>query len=65
MKTLMADEDAQETDVAPFVRGQLLTLSGELSTAAAPVTHRATRLHYLDAIARIEAILEPTADSAP
>ena len=65
MKTLMADEDAQETDVAPFVRGQLLTLSGELSTAVAPVTHRATRLHYLDAIARIEAILEPTADSAP
>ena len=64
MKTLMADEDAQETDVAPFVRGQLLTLSGELSTAAARVTHRATRLHYLDAIARIEDILEPTADSA-
>ena len=60
MKTLMADENAQETDVAPFVRGQLQTLSGELAFAAARVSHRATQLHYLDAIARIEAILKPT-----
>ena len=60
METLMADEDAQETDVAPFVRGQLNTLSGELTNAAGRVSHRATRLHYLDAIARIEAILKPS-----
>ena len=65
MKMLMADDDAQETDVAPFVRGQLHTLSGELANAVGRVSHRATRLHYLDAIARIEAILEPTTDSAP
>ncbi len=60
MKTLMADENAQETDVAPFVRGQLQMLSSELAFAAARVSHRATQLHYLDAIARIEAILKPT-----
>ena len=65
MKTLMADEDAQETDIAPFVRGQLHTLSGELANAVGQVSHRATRLHYLDAIARIEAILEPAAERAP
>ncbi len=59
MRTLMADSTAQETDVAPFVRGQLQTLSGELATAAGRVSHRATRLHYLDAVTRIEAILEP------
>jgi hypothetical protein len=58
MKTLMADETAQETDVAPFVRGQLQRLSSELAIAAGRVSHRATRLHYMDAIARIEAILK-------
>ena len=60
MGTLMSDSTAQETDVAPFVRGQLQTLSGELTNAAGRVSHRATRLHYLDAIARIDAILKPT-----
>jgi hypothetical protein len=59
MKTLMADTTAQETDVAPFVRGQLHTLRDELAGAAGQISHRATRLHYLDVIVRIEAILKP------
>ena len=62
MGTLMADSTAQETDVAPFVRGQLETLRAELTNAEGRVSHRATRLHYSDAIARIDAILDPRAD---
>ena len=58
MGALMADTTAQETDVAPFVRGQLQTLEDELDGAAGRSSHRATRLHYLDVIARIEAVLE-------
>ena len=56
---LMEDEEAMRTDVAPFVRGQLAALRGELETAAAGASHRATRLHFLDAVERIDAILEP------
>lgn len=59
MGALMEDEDAMRTDVAPFVRGQLAALRGELEAAAAGASHRATRLHFLDAVERIEAILEP------
>ncbi len=59
MGALMEDEDAMRTDVAPFVRGQLAALRGELEVAAAGASHRATRLHFLDAVERIEAILEP------
>ena len=56
---LMEDEEAMRTDVAPFVRGQLAALRGELEAAAAGASHRATRLHFLDAVERIDAILEP------
>ena len=58
MAELMEDEDALASDVAPFARGQLRTLRGELERGAAQVNHRATRLHYQDAIARIDDILE-------
>jgi hypothetical protein len=58
MAELMEDEDALASDVAPFARGQLRTLRSELERGAARVTHRATRLHYQDAIARIDDILE-------
>ena len=57
MKALMEDEAAMQSDVAPFVRGQLMVLRDEL--AAAGSSHRATRLHFEDAIARIDAVLEP------
>ena len=59
MDALMEDEDAMRSDVAPFAQGQLSALRGELESAAAGASHRATRLHFLDAIERIDAILEP------
>lgn len=59
MDALLEDEDALESDVAPFVRGQLEELRGELENAAQAVGHRATRLHFRDAAARIDAILDP------
>ena len=53
----MEDEAAMQSDVAPFVRGQLMVLRDELGAAGS--SHRATRLHFEDAIARIDAVLEP------
>ncbi|MDT8340364.1 MAG: zinc-dependent metalloprotease [Longimicrobiales bacterium] len=58
METLMEDEDALASDVAPFARGQLRTLRGELERGVSRVNHRATRLHYQDVMARIDAVLE-------
>lgn len=59
MGALMEDEEATRTDVAPFVRDQLAALRSELESAAAGASHRATRLHFLDAVERIGAVLEP------
>ena len=59
MKTLLEDVDALETDVAPFVRGELEMLRGELEDAAEQVRDRATRLHFHDVAARIDAVLDP------
>ena len=59
MGVLMEDEDALQTDIAPFVRGQLGALRGELATGADGMSHRATLLHFHDAIQRIDAILDP------
>ena len=56
--TLMGDEDALASDVAPFARGQLRTLRGELERAASRVSHRATVLHYQDVMARIDDLLD-------
>ena len=56
MGELMEDEDALQSDVAPFVRGELTTLRAQLDGASPG--DRATRLHYRDAVARIDAILE-------
>ncbi|UCC24909.1 MAG: zinc-dependent metalloprotease [Gemmatimonadales bacterium] len=58
MAELMQDEDALASDVAPFARGQLRTLRGELERGVSRVNHRATRLHYQDAMARIDDILD-------
>ena len=58
MAELMEDEEAMQSDVVPFARGQLGVLRGELA-AAAGTSHRATRLHFEDAIARIDAVLDP------
>lgn len=59
MGELMGDEDALQTDVAPFVRGQLSTLRDEIANGAGSVSHRATLLHFHDSIMRIDAILNP------
>lgn len=59
LATLMSDEDALQTDIAPFARGQLTTLRSALQGALARTNHAATRLHYQDAIARIDHILDP------
>jgi hypothetical protein len=56
MAELMEDEDALQSDIAPFVRGELMTLRAQLDGASPG--DRATRLHYRDAVARIDAILE-------
>jgi hypothetical protein len=58
MASLMEDEDALASDVAPFARGQLTTLRTELERGATRLNHRATRLHYQDAMARIDEILD-------
>lgn len=58
-KTLLEDEDALESDVAPLVREQLELLRGELEAAAPQVRDRATRAHFQDGMARIDAILDP------
>jgi hypothetical protein len=59
MADLMQDEDALQSDVAPMVRGQLDTLRDEVERAAERTSHRPTRLHYDDIVARIDAILDP------
>ncbi len=60
LKALMDDEEAMRSDVAPFVRGQLVALRGEL-VAAGDMSHRATHLHVQDVIARIDRALDPKA----
>ena len=59
MGALMEDEDALQTDIAPFVRGQLADLRATLATAEARTNHRATQLHFRDALVRVDAILDP------
>ncbi len=56
---LMEDEDALATDIVAAVRGQLGTLAGEVRAGADRTRDRATRLHYEDVLARIEAMLDP------
>lgn len=47
------------SDVRPFVRGQLTALKTKLRAARNSNLNTETRYHYEDAIARIEALLEP------
>lgn len=57
MGVLLDDEDARQTDIAPFVRGELRALRDALSGAGS--SDRATRLHFEDSVVRIDAILDP------
>ena len=49
--------DVARSDIRAYARGELETLKRQL-TAANP-SDRATRLHYRDAVARIDKILDP------
>ena len=62
MDELMNDEEALQTDVAPYVRAHLNSLlEGLLQDRQARngASLNATALHYDDSMARIQAILEP------
>ena len=62
MDELMRDEDALQTDIAPYVRAQLNSLLERLLQEHEErngASLNATTLHYGDSIARIQAILEP------
>ena len=62
MDELMNDEEALQTDVAPYVRAHLNSLLGGLlqeQQARNGANPNATALHYDDSMARIQATLEP------
>ena len=65
MKTIMWDDNAMQGDVATFARGQLMTLKGELEAAVAGQSHQATQWHFMDAIVRIDLILDPANEPPP
>jgi hypothetical protein len=60
VSALMEDETAKDTDIIPFLRGQLDALRGEIRTALVRRVPRSTRLHLQDSMERIDRILDPT-----
>lgn len=48
-----------QSDIRPYVRGELQALQREIRSALRRVPDRNTRLHLEDALARIEQILKP------
>ena len=58
MATLLEDEDAQASDIAPFLRGELRALEGEVADALQQGPDEVTRLHLEDVLIRIERIQE-------
>jgi hypothetical protein len=53
------DVDVSQSDIRPFVRGQLRDLSGEVRAGLNRTRDRATRLHLEDVLVRIDRILDP------
>ncbi|MGH7541504.1 MAG: zinc-dependent metalloprotease, partial [Gemmatimonadota bacterium] len=51
--------DVSQSDIRPFVRGELETLRAEIRRALARGPERPTRLHLEDALVRIDDILDP------
>jgi hypothetical protein len=51
-----------QSDIRAYVRGELETLLGEIETGLIRTDDPATQLHLEDARARIEDVLEPSAD---
>ena len=50
--------DVGQSDIRPFVRGELTELKGQLARRLQRTRDRATRYHLQDAVARIDVILE-------
>ncbi len=53
------DVKVADSDIRPYVRGELEYLKSMVKRSASTAGDKATRLHYLDALARIEKILDP------
>ena len=51
--------DVSQSDVRPYVRGELLALQADVRRALSRVEDRATRLHLQDVQARVERMLNP------
>ncbi len=51
--------DVSQSDIRPFVRGQLRDLTGEVRAGLNRTRDRATRLHLEDVLVRIDRILDP------
>ncbi len=51
--------DVSQSDIRPFVRGELETLKRDINRALSGNLDRATRLHYADAVVRIDDVLNP------
>jgi len=51
--------DVSQSDIRPFVRGELVTLRVQLRQAVGRATDRVTRLHLEDLVIRIDDILDP------
>ena len=64
MEGLMTNSTAMRSDIVAFVRGQLVTLQGELKGASRRRMDRATRLHRDDVLIRIERLLDPDLKAA-
>lgn len=51
--------DVSQSDIRPYVRGELETLQSEITRAMRRVDDRTTELHLRDVLARIDEILDP------
>lgn len=58
MATLMEDDEAMQSDIAPRARGELETIRTQARQAAGRSGDEATRLHLNDIAARINAMLD-------
>ena len=55
----LTDIDEEQSDIRPMVRGELETLRLALARAERRAQDRQAKLHYADALARVEATLDP------
>jgi hypothetical protein len=50
--------EVAQSDIRPYVRGELRTLEEDIQRALNRTTDRSTELHLQDALSRIESILD-------